>query len=233
MDDDAAGLLPATVLVGDSAHTLLPRNPGGEFTFGRAETCTVCLDPADIGISRIAGSVELAGTTWWVVNRSARRPLVVVDEFGFRSVLPPGRRYPVEGRVRVVVDGSAGSHELEVTGPPGPAREDVPVPGEPTAVGEGVLITQEDRAALVALFAGYLEDGPRYDPNPRTYNAAAARLGWPAPTVRKKIEYLRTRLDRAGVPNMTGWNALTNLAEYVLANGTITKEDLRLVFPDR
>lgn len=233
MDDNAAGLFPATVRVGEAAHTLRKSAPGEEFTFGRAETCTVCLDPADIGISRVAGSVEFDGATWWVVNRSARRPLVVVDEFGFRSLVPPERRYAVEGRVRVVVDGTAGSHGLEVTGPSRPPRDDVSVPGERTAVGEGVLITAEDRAALVALFAGYLEDGSRYDPNPKSYNAAAARLGWPAPTVRKKIEYLRTRLDKAGVPNMTGWNALTNLAEYVLSNGTITKDDLRLVFPDR
>jgi hypothetical protein len=233
VDDNAAGLFPTTVRVGGAVHTLPEPPPGEEFTFGRAETCTVCLDPADVGISRVAGSVEFDGATWWVVNRSARRPLVVVDEFGFRSLVPPERRYAVEGRVRVVVDGTAGSHELDITGPPRPPRNDVSVPGERTAVGEGVLITAEDRAALVALFAGYLEDGPRYDPNPKSYNAAAARLGWPAPTVRKKIEYLRTRLDKAGVPNMTGWHALTNLAEYVLSNGTITKDDLRLVYPDR
>ena len=30
----------------------------------------------------------------------------------------------------------------------------------------------------------------------------------------RRIEYLRTRLDDAGVPNMTGPNALRNLAEY-------------------
>jgi hypothetical protein len=132
-----------------------------------------------------------------------------------------------------VVDGSAGSHELDITGPPRLPVAGESAPGEPTAIGEGVLITPEDRAALVALFAGYLQDGPRYDPNPKSYNAAAARLGWPAPTVRKRIEHLRYRLNKAGVPNMTGWNALTNLAEYVLANRTITKDDLRLVYPDR
>ncbi|MGH4017557.1 MAG: hypothetical protein ACRDSL_27275, partial [Pseudonocardiaceae bacterium] len=69
----------------------------------------------------------------------------------------------------------------------------------------------------------------RYDPYPKTYAAAAARLGWPRPTVLRRIEHLRTRLDKAGVPNMMGWNALTNLAEYVLTTGIITKDDLRLI----
>ena len=81
----------------------------------------------------------------------------------------------------------------------------------------------------MALFAGYLQEGDRYDPNPKSYAAAAARLGWPRTTLVERIEYLRGRLDRAGVPNMQGWNALSGLAEYVLTTGLITREDLRLL----
>ncbi|HEY2765237.1 MAG TPA: hypothetical protein VGJ13_14705 [Pseudonocardiaceae bacterium] len=62
------------------------------------------------------------------------------------------------------------------------------------AIGAEVLIRAPDRLALVALFSGYLEDGPRYDP--KTYAAAAARLGGPQPTVLRRIEHLRTRLVR-------------------------------------
>ena len=105
--------------------------------------------------------------------------------------------------------------------------------GLPTAVGEGVLVNDADRLALVALFAGYLEEHPRHDPNPKSYAAAAARLGWPRTTLVKRVEYLRTRLDAAGVPGMMGWNAMTNLAEYVLTTGIITKDDLALVHPGR
>jgi hypothetical protein len=32
----------------------------------------------------------------------------------------------------------------------------------------------------------------------------------------KRIEYIRSRLTRAGVPNLIGENALHHLAEYVL-----------------
>lgn len=233
MHDQWGGILPASVTVSDVVHELTGSNSDGEFTFGRAATCTVCLDPDDVGISRLAGSIEADGGTWWVVNRSARRALVVVDEFGFRNVLPPGRRYAVEGRVRVVVDGSSGSHELDIRGPARNSTNDVAASGVPTAVGEGVIVSPEDRAALVALFAGYLEDGCRYDPHPKSYEAAAARLGWKASKLRKKIEYLRSRLEKAGVPNVSGWNAMAGLAEYVLTTGIITKADLRLIHPAR
>lgn len=208
-----------------------PVTPGEPFTFGRAEDCAVCLDPADATISRRAGSLDHSQGTWWLTNRSSVRPLAVIDELGFRSVLAPGRRTAVESSVRVIVDAGQGSHTLRISvpavPPAGPAEE--PPPGQPTTVGETVLVSAADRLAMVALFAGYLDDGPRYDPHPKSYAAAAARLGWPRTTLVKRIEYLRTRLSNAGVPNMTGWNALANLAEYAISRGLITKDDLPLI----
>jgi hypothetical protein len=92
-----------------------------------------------------------------------------------------------------------------------------------------VFIREADRRARVALFAGYIDDPPRFYPHPKRSAAAAARLGWPRTTPVKRIEYLRSRLDAAGVPNMTGWTALTNLAEYAISRGLITREDLALL----
>lgn len=210
--------------------------PDVRFTFGRAESCTVCLDPDDPAISRLAGAVEHAGGVWWLVNTSTSRQLAVVDELGLRSVLTPGRRIPVEGRLRVIVDGAprdngvTRSHELVLHGPAPATDPAAPAAtGVPTVFGQQVRINDEDRRALVALFAGYLLEGADYDPNPRSYAAAAARLGWPRTTLVKRIEYLRTRLTNAGVPNMQGWNALAALAEYVLTTGLITRDDLRLI----
>ncbi|MGH3663443.1 MAG: hypothetical protein ACRDTQ_16500, partial [Micromonosporaceae bacterium] len=186
----------------------------------------------DATISRRAGSLERSHDTWWLTNRSTVRPLAVIDELGFRSVLAPGRRTAIETPVRVVVDAMEGSHTLriEVDQPAAPQAPAEPPPsGQPTTVGETVLISAADRLAMVALFAGYLEEPPRYDPNPKSYAAAAARLGWPRTTLVKRIEYLRTRLSNAGVPNMKGWKALSNLAEYAISSGLITKADLALI----
>ncbi|WP_117212543.1 FHA domain-containing protein [Allorhizocola rhizosphaerae] len=207
---------------------------GTPIAFGRSRECDICLDPEDTGISRRAGSVEFEHGTWWVRNCSDARPLSIVDDLGFRSVLAPGRRAAVETPVRVLVDCSQNRPHSLLIEPLDVAAERDPKPaehdsGDSTAIGQGVFISEADRLAMIALFAGYLEDPPRYDPHPKSYAAAAARLGWPRSTLVKRIEYLRSRLDGAGVPNMTGWTALTNLAEYAISRRLITKEDLALL----
>jgi hypothetical protein len=200
---------------------------GEVLTFGRSRDCTVCLDPADTTISRRAGSLACENGTWWLTNRSRAWSLSVVDDVGLRSVLAPGRRMAVEAPVQVVVEGARRRHTLRIDVAVSWAEGvDSPPPGASTAVGEAVLVSPADRLAMLALFAGYLHDPPKYDPYPRTYEAAARRLGWSTAAVRKRIEYLRARLDKAGVPNMTGPNALSNLAEYALARGLVTKADL-------
>lgn len=215
-----------TVVAGGSTFRL---RPGETLTFGRAETCTVCLDPDDAAISRLAGEVESVGEVWFVTNRSTSRHFSVVDGPGLRRVLAPGQRDALEGRVRVIVDGTDVKHELVFEGPP--PRTDAPktATGLSTAAGQDVVINDADRLALVALFAGYLQEGRRYDPSPRSYEAAAKRLGWPRTTLVKRVEYIRTRLTNAGVPGLQGWNALSALAEYALTTKLITPEDLRLI----
>jgi hypothetical protein len=203
---------------------------GERLTFGRARECTICLDPDDLAISRIAGALDRERGTVWIANTSATRPLSVVDELGFRSVLAPGRRAAVERHAQVIVDGTRGQHTLRISveaSHRGTAPEQPP--GAPTATGEQVMISSADRLAMVALFAGYLEEPPRYDPYPKSYAAAAARLGWKRTTLVKRIEYLRARLDAAGVPNMTGHTALTNLAEYAISRSLVTRDDLALL----
>ncbi|MEV0567526.1 FHA domain-containing protein [Dactylosporangium sp. NPDC050588] len=216
---------------GGQALTLVDED---RLTFGRAKECTICLDPGDAAISRIAGTITREGSVWWLTNASSTRPFAVADEYGFRSVLPPGRRVAVERPVTVLVDGSLAQHDLRLTPPcaPQPAGEPVAeplTPAVPTEVGAAVVISAADRLAMVALFAGYLREPPHYDPHPRTYAAAAARLDWPRTTLVKRIEYLRARLDEAGVPGMTGHNALVGLAEYALSRELITRDDLRLL----
>ncbi len=214
------------VLVGDRSYPLVA---GERFTFGRAEECTARVGIGDPAISRVAGSIHDEGGTWWLSNDSGKRLFAVVDELGFRSVLPPGRRVALEAPVRIVLDGTGGTHTMQVIVP---HREPVGVDaasGTPTSAGEGVMVNNADRLAMVALFAGYLEDPPRHDPYPKSYGAAAARLGWPRTTLVKRIEHLRTRLTSAGVPNLMGWNALANLAEYAITTRLVTKEDLHLL----
>ncbi|MDQ2727467.1 MAG: hypothetical protein M3Y91_06315 [Actinomycetota bacterium] len=207
--------------------------PGDILTFGRAESCSLCLDATDLGISRLAGSVEHEAGTWWLLNRSAVRALEIIDEIGIRTVLPPSRRVAISGTMTVVVEGSALRHAIGVaTAVPDAFGAAMGTTSDirPTATGE-VVLNAADRLALVALFAGYLEPFPRYDPHPRSYADAATRLGLPRTTLVKRVEYLRTRLCNAGVPNLLGENALQHLAEWALTTGVLKRDDLDLLPP--
>jgi hypothetical protein len=250
------------------------QSPDG-LTFGRAATCTIRLDPDDLGISRLAGSLESGSGTWWLTNRSTGRPLSIADDIGIRTLLAPGRRIALAGPATVIVEGSKLRHAIEIsieveeagveepgplTGEAGAPQAGAPEAGTPeagtpeagtpeagtpdaapggtgpdpdapmpTSTAGGVVVNEQDRLALVALFAGYLEAFPRYDPYPRSYADAAADLGWPRTTLVKRIEYLRTRLTHAGVPNLLGETALAHLAEWVLATGVLARGDLELL----
>ena len=87
---------------------------GDPFTFGRSQRTTLCLDPSDLGISRVAGSLEADAGVWWLVNKSGVRPLEVVDDVGIRTVLPPGRRMALTAPITVVVEGATRRHALTV-----------------------------------------------------------------------------------------------------------------------
>ena len=208
----------------------------GILTFGRASSCDIHLDAADLGISRLAGSVEHEAGTWWIFNRSGRRPLVAVDDIGIRQVIPPGRRFAVVSSMTVIVEGSLSRHAISIrvvpaapveTEPDGPDSGIDEVP--PTLTAAVVVVNDLDRLALVALFSGYLEEFPRYDPHPKSYADAAAALGWPRSTLLKRIEYLRTRLSNFGVPNLVGDTGLSYLAEWVLTTGVLARSDLELL----
>ena len=176
-----------------------------------------------------------------MTNRSTGRPFAVADDIGIRTVLAPGRRLALTGPATVIVEGSNLRHAIRIsvepdTAGPGPgagtgagADEADPDAVLPTSTTEGVVVNELDRLALVALFAGYLESFPRYDPHPRSYADAAAALGWPRTTLVKRIEYLRIRLTSAGVPNLLGETALSYLAEWVLATSVLTRDDLELL----
>lgn len=201
------------------------------FTFGRSEICTLRLDPEDTAISRLAGEIRQVDGIWFLTNRSTSRPLPLADESGLRQLLGPGRRDVVEGTLRVLVEGREGRrHELVLHGPPPPDGDpEHGAPGTATASGLEVRLSLDDRRALAALFVGYLLEGDAYDPVPRTYRSAAHRVGCGEKALTKRVDYIRARLTRAGVPRLTDYGALNALAEHVLANRLITREDLRLI----
>ena len=151
--------------------------PGEVFTFGRDSSCTVVLDAMDRGISRIAGALAWENGAWWVVNRSTKRALHIVDSLGLsvplpvaRSGWPPSKRAVDPAGLRVLVAGDVWTHEITLTylEPPPPSVAAVADDAGTTTTHVPVL-TEARKVVLIAMVSGYLAPFPRYNPQPLTY----------------------------------------------------------------
>jgi hypothetical protein len=221
----------ATVEIRGAAHAVIGDAP---LVFGRAPAEGVIgLDPADLGISATAGSVECSAGVWWVVNRSTKRRLhLILGPGGGELILDCGAKYAVNvSPLTVLVPGAISTHRLDVTVPEAElARVDrLPVSCETMTV-ERVRLSDKERAVLAALFGGYLETFPRRSTRPRTYQQAAEALGdpWTKLTVRKQVERLKERLARDGF-YFEGPQAAFDLADYLITAGLLTPADLQRV----
>lgn len=205
------------------------------FTFGRDKSCTLCLDPFDVGISRIAGSISCDRGSWSVRNLSMTRPIHVIDDTGLAVPLPVQRDAWPESRrtldcpeLTVLVVGGTLRHAIRISTP---TDELPPVSTRPVPVGETLTsdayLTPNEREAVVAMVIGYLLPFPAYNPEPLTYEEAAQLIGLPRPTVVKRIERFRIRLIKAGIPGLEGEDdARRSLAEWVLSTRLVTSADL-------
>lgn len=200
------------------------------FRFGRADAEDVVgLDPMDMGISALAGTVELDAGYWWIINQSRKRPLFIELGSGPELRLDTGHRHAVNAtRLSVLVRGAILTHRLDVVVP----ETDLPRLGGARRQSSGTLtadvrLSDSDRDAVVALFAGYLESFPRRSAHPVDYAQAAELLGppWTRTTVRKRVERIRERLASGGI-YFDGPHARHELAEYLIANGIIGSDDL-------
>jgi hypothetical protein len=116
--EDASGTeMRASVTIAGESFVASPDRP---LVFGRADSDGVVgLHADDMGISAIAGSLELAWGVWWVINQSTKRPLLLEHPGGTTQLrLAPGHRHALTtDRVDVLVPGAIYTHVLEVVLP--------------------------------------------------------------------------------------------------------------------
>ena len=214
--------------------------PGRELTFGRDETCDVCLDAGDLGISRVAGRISHEGGFWVVTNLSRKRALHIVDPTGFAIPLPvavegtESRRVVDQPWLTVLVAGDSFTHALVLTPDRPPRQGDIPQsPADPLSTRtQRPRLTDRRREVLVAMAAGYLRRYPRYDPHPRTYQEVADLLGLTKSQVVKRVEDVREELVAAGVSGLQGeLDARRQLCEWLLSMRLIAPEDLDWLQP--
>lgn len=208
--------------------------PEQTFSFGRSESCDLCLDTLDRGISRLAGSFIFEHHTWWAVNLSESRALYIIDSVGLSSPLPvrqhgqqPSRRVIEPQGTSVLVAGAVWTHELRCHVTASNHSAVVEHPSERAAtVTEMPSITDARKEVLVALVSGYLKPYPWHDPRPLTYAEIAKMVGLPRTTVTKRIEAVRAQLREHGVPGLDDDDARRPLAEWLLAMRLIVPTDL-------
>jgi hypothetical protein len=209
--------------------------PDTPFVFGRCDADGVVgLDPNDMGISAIAGSVESAWGVWWVINQSTKRPLQLEHPAGQGQLrIAPGHRHALTtDAVDIVVLGAIYTHVLQVALPEAYVAELRGGVGRLTSgtlTAEAVNLTERDRDALTALCAGYLEPFPHRREHPNTYEEAARLLGgppWTGDKVRKATERVKERYAKRQSLYFEGAQANYELAAHLIGGGVLTGEDL-------
>lgn len=188
----------------------------------------VALDPSDMGISAVAGSVFFDAGRWVVANRSRKRPLLL-EAPSHNGQIRVGcqRTYALcDAQVVVLVPGLRYTHRVDVRIP----ETDVSPLAPPGQGGKTVVVRDlcrpDDIDALTALFSGYLRPFPYHNRHPLTYREAASLAGTGEVALRKRIENLRGRLSRKGLADIGGDKALYDLADFVLDQGVIGPNDL-------
>ena len=218
-----------TILVGGEKFGATPTDP---FIFGRANNGSIVgLDPADMGISAEAGSVEFEFNLWWIINRSRKRPLLVENNPGTTTMrLDAGDRVALTRAESIVlVPGVVFTHRLDIHLSPeavGSLRVETAEGGGTITLGE-VALSEKDRDVLTAMCCGYLRPFPHHDPRPLTYEQVAELLGgeWTELRVRKQVERIKKRMADSGL-HFEGQRAKDEMAEHLTANGFIGRDDL-------
>lgn len=201
------------------------------FTFGRHSGCDLVLGDGDRSISRVAGRFRWTGADWMLDNTSSSRPLHVVSDVGLRTPVAVGTSCSLgPSTVAVQVVGGVYVHEIRlVVGTRGTDARRVGVGGLDVDSTLMPTLTANERVAMVAMLEGYLLDHPRYTAEPRTYAEAAARIGLPVATVRKRIENVRRKFVLAGLSQLERSDARAALAEFALSTELVSRADLPLL----
>ena len=182
----------------------------------------------------MAGAFVWENDIWWIVNRSTKRALHVVDPLGLsvplpvaRSGWPPSKRAVDPGGLRILVAGDVWTHEVQASYAAPPLASTIAQMGAGSTTSDhSPVLTEARRLVLVALVSGYLQRFPRYDPRPLTYAEISELVNLPRSTVVKRIESVRDQLRSQGLPGLEEADARRPLAEWLLSMRLVTPPDL-------
>lgn len=216
-------------------------DPPHACTFGRGEGSDLLIgaDPVDRSISRQSGMIAWEHDRW-AIHNTGSRAFFLVEPGGEAEMVPDTdlSRPVIWNHTWIRVPGIEGDHALVLvvaddelpraerggdTGSSG-ARA-----GDPTFTEGTVTLTPNELRSVVAVYEGYLLLPPAYDPQPRSWRSAAARLRVEEGKVRADHRRVAQKVAAAGGPDGGGSRYRDALIGWLLARGVVVRDDVDLV----
>ncbi|MBM6620441.1 hypothetical protein JTF08_02340 [Micrococcaceae bacterium RIT802] len=175
---------------------------------------------------------------WWLSNVGSRLAATIADATGgMQAWVAPGSRIPlVFGQTNVVFTAGPTTYEFSVhLATPAFRQEWSADDGDGQTTIGPVVLTDAQRALVVALAEPMLRrDGNGLSSIP-TSAKAASRLGWPLTKFNRKLDNVCDKLDKSGVAGLRGGagklatNRRARLVEHAVTSHMVVPADLPLL----
>ncbi|WP_417216787.1 hypothetical protein [Arthrobacter sp.] len=175
---------------------------------------------------------------WWLSNVGSRLAATIADATGgMQAWVAPGARIPlVFGQTNVVFTAGPTTYEFSVhLATPAFRQEWSADDGDGQTTIGPVVLTDAQRALVVALAEPMLRrDGNGLSSIP-TSAKAASRLGWPLTKFNRKLDNVCDKLDKSGVAGLRGGagklatNRRARLVEHAVTSHLVVPADLPLL----
>ncbi|SJM50970.1 hypothetical protein FM101_02305 [Arthrobacter rhombi] len=205
------------------------------FTIGREGDLEVDENPY---LHRRFLTVARYDSIWWLSNVGSRLSATIADATGgLQAWVAPGARIPlVFSQTNVVFTAGPTTYEFSVhLSTPAFRQEWSADDGDGQTTIGPVVLTDAQRALVVALAEPMLRrDGTGLSSIP-TSAKAAARLGWPLTKFNRKLDNVCDKLDKSGVAGLRGGagklatNRRARLVEHAVTSHLVVAADLPLL----
>jgi len=217
----------------------LPLTPGQSASFGRRHEhqLPIGVDPVDPWVSRDAGRLHSEGR--WFVENTGSRAFFLVEPGGEVEVFPPGRGRSVvsidHGDSWIRVPGTTSDHAIVLDVPPEERPLVVlPPPDEASAsagtmVEGAVSLTANELRSVVAVYEQFLLLPPHYRREPKSFRAAAHRIGVEEGKVKADLRRVQQKVQGAGGPADGGPRYRDALISWLMARTVVRRQDVALL----
>lgn len=211
--------------------------PDEVFRFGR--NGDLVLDDANPYMHRTVGTIARTGSVWVIQNVGRTTELTITTSSGKRTELPSGGTEALlDDTIDVQFSSGPSRYGFRIRMVEPPELPEPPtVSAQQTATTDfGVVsLNEEQRKMLTAFAEPRLREGPGTRTPVPANAAVAARLGWSAKKLDRKLDYLCRRLTERGVRGLRGQpgdeavDRRQRLVDHVVLAGLVTSVDLQLL----